>query len=341
MLITPDVTQVPLVIPKAAPKEMLSISQCGGKTKVRVNYSSLSIMQTCARKSYYFFEREFRSEHDSAATCFGGAIHKALEVFYTAPRSERNIPPKFNEYSDLMAFGTPAPSEHFLYRAVEAFAKAASPLSALPDSDKRSISTGIWLLQNYFRTYIDDPFEVLVDEHGPIVERTCSRIIHEDDSLIIELFGTIDVILKNVLTNVVLPCDHKTSSIVGNDFYNRLKPNHQYTGYFWLAKECLGIEGDGFLVNCLQVKARPLTARGSPPNFPRQVTSRSDHDVEEFKDALIDAVNTHLARKKSGKWPLSDVNSCSFYGGCTYLEVCSSPHEVREAILRNKYGKEA
>lgn len=337
MIITPDVSQVPLVIPKKEPKEMLTITESNGTTKVRINYSSLSIIQTCARKAFYKLDQGLVGENESPATLFGSAIHKALEIFYSEPRENRNIPPGFKEAAAMMAYGHQAPSDHFLYRAILGFVEKAQPLQALPETDKRSIANGIWILTHYFETYIDDPFEVLIDESGPITERQCEMVLHTEPGLEITLFGTVDVILKNMRTNVTLACDHKTSSVVGPDFYNRLKPNHQYTGYMLLARECLGIQGDGFLVNCVQVKPKPLTARGTPPHFPRQVTSRSEHDIEEFKQALVGGVKDYLRWKETGVWPLGNVDSCSFWGGCEFLPVCSAPVEVRQSILDNKY----
>lgn len=337
MIINPDVTRVPLAIERSQSKEMLTITKVGGQTHVRVNYSSLSVMQECPRKSFYQFEMGLKSRTEGPATIFGNAIHKALEVFYIEPREGRNIPPNFKEHSDLMAHGHDAPLDHFLYRSVKAFVDYGQPLKPLPDTDKRSLWAGVWLLQNYFRNYISDPFVVFCDEAGPVIERRCEFVVYETPELKISLFGTLDAILRNDQTGVILPTDHKTSSIVGNDFYNRLKPNHQYSGYALLAKKSLGIEGDGFLVNCLQVKSRPLTTRGTPPDFPRQVTRRSEKDLAEFVDTLVAYVKQYLHWKELNLWPMGSVNVCTYFGGCPYLEVCGAPHEIRDAIIENKF----
>lgn len=338
MLITPNVTQVPPRIARKDNKEMLSVWQESGKTHVKINYSSLSIIQTCARKAYYSLDQGLVSEYDSPAVVFGSAIHAALERFYKEPRGNRSIPRDFVETSDLMAHGHDDPEQtHFLYDCIREFLKAAEPLSALPPTDKRSLPNGVWILQEYFNTYIDDPFEVYMDKDGPVTERRCEATLYEDDELKIILFGTVDVILQNMQTNVVLAADHKTSSMVGQDFYNRLKPNHQYTGYMWLAQECLGIKGNGFMVNCIQVKPRPKTARGAAPHFPRQVTSRSEEDIQEFKDAVVSGVQDFLRWKQTDRWPIGSVDSCAFWGGCQYLEVCGAPHKVRDAIIENKF----
>lgn len=340
MNITPDLSRLPLAIaPKGDEKEMLSVFPEGGKTVVKINYSSLSVIQECGRKADYSLIRKLKGKQDSPALIFGTAVHKALEVFYIAPREVRKMPRDFEENAGLMAYGHPAPSEELLYSCIGAFVKGAEALRGLPDTDKRSLASGVWMLCHYFKTYIDDPWEVFVDSEGPVVERRCEAVLFEDDSLKIILHGTIDVVLRNAQNGAVLPADHKTSSVVGSDFYNRLKPNPQYSGYFWLAKESLGITGDGFLVNCVEVKSKPLTARGGPPKFPRQVTDRSEADIAEFKQQVISYTKQFLRWREEGFYPQGSVSICANYGGCQYLEVCRAPENIRETIIENKFSE--
>lgn len=336
-VVLPDFSEVIPVIERENIKEMLTVTRDGSVTTVKINSSSLSLIQSCPRKSYYVLHRKLRSISESPALIFGSAMHKALEVFYSHPYAKRTIPAKFKEYSDMMAFGKPAPEPHFLYDAISAFVAAAQPLSALPDTDKRSVTNGIWILQEYFKTYIHDPYEVYCDESGPVTERTGELLIHDEPHLKIILFGTIDVVLKNLSDQRVLPSDHKTTSQVGTDFFNRLKPNHQYTGYVLLTQKVLGLTASEFLVNAVQVKARPVTARGSGPHFTRQVTTRSDFDIEEFKDSVFEAVNNYLRWEATGKWPLGTVDACAMWGGCSFLQICSAPQNLREHLLSAKF----
>ena len=83
----------PALSPAAVPKEMLSTSVLAdGRTKVRINFSSLSIMQECWRKTEYSLVRGLRSNLESPATLFGSAIHKGLEEFYLSPKQDRELP---------------------------------------------------------------------------------------------------------------------------------------------------------------------------------------------------------------------------------------------------------
>lgn len=335
-IINPQLEEAVVLLPKT-PKEMLSVSQLdSGKTLVRINSSSLSIIQECMRKSHYSLNERWIGQNESPATLFGSAIHKALEVFYLGDPAARVLP-KYDEVEPL-AYGAPA-GDGLIQKAIAAFVEKAKPLEALPPEDKRSIPNGVWILWHYFKSFIDDPYVALIDEAGrPFVERTFTFTLYEDETLRIDYFGTIDLIVKHQTTEDVLVCDHKTSSIVGVDFYNRLKPNAQYAGYLLGAKS-MGVSASGFLVNCLQVKAKPKTSRGEPPHFPRQVTTRDEEDFMEFRESVVAATQNYLRGRQSGVWPLGHINACAQYGGCTYLEVCAAPPALRENILKAKFNK--
>lgn len=343
--ISPDFSECSPEIPRLDTKKMLTITRNGGQTVVEINSSSLGIIQSCGRKSYYTLKRGMQGRNGSPPLVFGHAIHKALEVFYSHPSRVRTIPVRFNEKSDLLVhqdlrtvIDTVGASNHFLFDAIAAFLKDAEPLRMLPDTDKRSLASGVYILQNYFKTYINDPYVVYSDANGPVSERTFSTPLYEDPLLKVILFGTIDVVLKSEVTGEILPADHKTSSVLGSDFFNRLKPNHQYTGYLLGAQKVLGLSTESFMVNALQVKARPLTARGSAPMFTRQITTRSPHDMVEFTQAVLFAVRSYLLWEETQAWPLGPVGECASFGGCQYLKVCSAPSELRENLLEDAFN---
>src|SRR3990167_11384 len=209
--IVPDFTEVAPVI--AAPKdlkEMLSVSKDeGGRTVVKINSSSLSLIQTCARKSFYKLHQNLRAKTESPALTAGKAIHKALEIFYSHGSRERTMPVRFKENVALQAYGQ-LPQDvidsHYFYSAVTEMMKVAEPLRALPESDKRSIPNLAWLLTRYFEVYLLDPYVAHLDADGkPYVERRFEFELYADQSLVVIVFGTIDIVLRNEATNVLLP----------------------------------------------------------------------------------------------------------------------------------------
>lgn len=340
MLVELDPVGLGLAVAKT-PKEMLRVEIVEGKTKVRINSSSLSILQTCPRKAYYSLERKISPKQEASATLFGSAIHAALETFYSANKSERILPPNMNKTLELMAFGATSDTENdfLVYRATRKFIDRAEPLKSLPPEDKRSLANGVWILGHYFNSWIDDPYTVYVDKDGPFTERTLEAALYSNNNLEITLFGTIDVVMQNTANDELLVADHKTSSIVGKDFYNRLKPNHQYTGYLWLANKVLGLDLDRFMVNCIEVKSKGVTGRAAKPNFPRQITTRTQEDFREFEQTVLYYVEQYLYWRKTNFFPVGPVDACANYGACTYLNVCSSPQSIRENIISAEYNQ--
>lgn len=337
--LTPDFSQSARLDAPQPPKEMLTVARDGAQTLVKINASSLNIIQTCPRKAQYELHDRWVAKAGSPALIDGQAKHKALEVFYKHPKSERNFPRDFYDVAPLIAHGYAPPEPHFLYDALKAFVAIGEPLRNLPDSDKRSLASGIWVLGHYFRTYLHDPYVIYSDDAGPCAERTCEHTLYEDKTLRIVLFGTIDIVLRNEVTGDILAADHKTTSQMGRDFFNRIKPNSQYTGYVWLAQKCLGLKTENFMVNGLETKATPKTSRGSPPAFTRQITCRTAEDFVEFTDVVVWAVNSYLKWLRQNRWPLGSVDACAMWGGCTFLDVCSAPNALRKNILDAKYTR--
>lgn len=298
-----------LKLPTRPKKRMLSVHEENGQTIVHINYSSLEILQTCKRKAYYALNRQLVSNEENQATLFGSAIHKGLEVWYSQPRKSRNI--------EL---------------AISAFNEVSNPLRSLDLGDKRHPYNGEKILNTYFAKYADDPFEILSDSQGPLVERSFEFVLYEEPNLKVIYFGTIDAILRNVETNTILVCDHKTTSSLGSEFYNRIKPNHQYTGYIMGAKFALGIDTDLFLVNGLQVAKTKV-------DLARQVTQRTSEDFEELKGAVRWAVSDYLNAEKIGFWPQNSPNPCSMYGSCQYRSVCEVPTVIKENVLNALFNK--
>ena len=290
-------------------KRMLEVHEAPNSDNivVSINSSSLDVIQTCKRKTYYFIERQIRSEAESPTTLFGTAIHKGLETWYLSRDEDA---------------------------AIEAFKHASKALVSLHDKDKRHPNNGITILKNYFNVYRNDPFEIVSDDKGPLIERDFEALftefIFKRKIVTVNLFGRIDCILRNRDTDEIFVCDHKTTSSLGQQFYQRISPNFQYTTYLWAAQKVLGLNTNRFLVNGIQVAK-------TKSDLARQFTTRDDTDYSELKIAIVSAVTDYLANRLSGEWPMNAPGPCTNWGGCQYREVCSVPPSVRESLLKNLF----
>jgi hypothetical protein len=214
-----------------------------------------------------------------------------------------------------------------------AFLRIAEPLGALPETDKRSRLNGLAVLDNYFDHYANDAYTVLSDDLGPICERKFEMTLSEDATSRIVFFGTIDSVLIDEVTTTILVCDHKTTSVLGTDFYNRLRPNFQYVGYVLAAQKVLGLETNLFMSNGIQVAK---TVKG----LARQVVTITDEDFVEFRQSIEWYVAAYHEARTRGIWPMSAPNPCVMWGSCTYRAVCEVPAALRESVIKSLYDNE-
>lgn len=306
-----------------------------GRTRVEINFSSLSLINDCLRKAQYSLLQGYKSNVEADATLLGKGIHKALEHWYSLPSHLRQLTDAENDLANtLIASPLNAKSEPYetALDSINEFVKTCQPLRWLGDTDKRSINNGIKILKAYFKHYQDDVLEILKDEYGkPYLERECEYVIHEDSEKVIVVFGTVDVIFRNVISGNILPGDHKTTAALGDQFYKRIKPNHQYTMYILLCREVLGLDVSDFLVNGIQVAKTKC-------EFARQVTNRGEEDFIELKMAILETVERILKAQETGNFPQSAPQSCTNYGACAYIDVCGAPSKLRDTILKSKYS---
>lgn len=315
------------------PKEMISLRFEGDKAFVKMNFSSFDIISTCKRKALYSLQRKLIKQEDSPALTFGTAIHAALETWYTKEQKERkaSIGACDDTQANMLGNGGWLPhGDCARCTAVESFIKASEPLKHL-QNDKRSQENGIAILNNYFDHYLDDPFNTLSDAFGaPFCERKFSLELFDSPQLNLVFFGTVDMILKNEETGAILVVDHKTTSALGNDFYNRVRPNFQFTGYVLGAQKALSLDTNLFMSNGIQVAK---TVKG----LARQVTQISAEDIEEFTQSMVYIAKQYVECVKSEVWPMTAPNPCTLYGSCAYRNICEVPSKLKENVIQAMY----
>lgn len=231
-----------------------------------------------------------------------------------------------------MAFGFELDQEREgAAESIRQFCMKALPLLHIGEKDKRTIENGVKILKAYFKHYENDGLHVMKDANGELlIERSLNFPMLSLDNCDVHYFGTVDAILEHQESKMVYIADHKTTSALGEEFYNRIKPNHQYTGYVMAAQKVLGINTNKFMVNGIQVAK-------TKSEFARQVTERNEEDFKELELAVKNAVATYLVSYEDHQWPMHAPNPCSNYGGCQYLNVCNSPESIRENIIKSKW----
>lgn len=327
-----------LPMPERAPKEMLSLRKLpDGRTEIRINHSSYTLLSLCKRKAHYALGRGLINSSESPATLFGSAIHAALEVWYTSPRSSRRKGSSLcdDSVANMEAGLEPLPHGRCVRCAAMArFLEVAQPLSGLEPSDKRSRRNGTHILDGYFSHYADDPYVVLSDNIGPIAERRVELLLADESDSRVVFFGTIDCVLKDESTGQIIITDHKTTSALGQEFMQRISPNFQYTGYTKAFRSAYPEHNTRtFMSNGILVAKTKQT-------FLRQLTEVSDELMEEWRISLLDTAYDWWARVQAeGPFPMNSPEPCTHFGGCQYRALCENPASVRESIIQAQYAQ--
>ncbi len=322
--------------PQTDKKRMLDWSEENGKMKISLNFSSLDLIQTCKRKAFYALEMRLKSKFPQEALIFGKAVHSAMEVWYCTSRDQRQRSSgACDDTQAQMLQGGEFKSHGSCPRcsAVFAFLQTGQELGDLDASDKRSLANGVDILNNYFDERIKDPYQVLTDSKGPLIERSCEIKLFSSDTLDVYFHGTIDMIVVDSLTSQIIICDHKTTSALGKEFFNKIKPNFQNTGYYLLAKEVLDVKADLFMINGIQVAKLKRDSN-------KQFVKIDGWEIEEFFLAIHRACLEYQECLKSAQWPMTAPGPCSNYGGCLYHDLCDIPPSLRENVMKMSYIKE-
>lgn len=333
-----DPIRLERVLPVREAKEMLGLKRAqDGKLELRMNHSSYSLISLCKRKAHYALDLGLTSRNESPATLFGRAIHSALEVWYTAsPDNRKRGSAACDDSFALMESGQ-APTTHgrcVRCSAAYAFLQIARPLEALDSSDKRSLRNGLTILDSYFDTYADDPFVILTDDVGPLCERMLTFTVAEDAELRVVFFGTLDAVLQNTQTGQVILCDHKTTSALGQDFLQRIRPNWQYVSYV-----------AAFRANYPQYDTRSFMSNGilvakTKTGFARQFCQVDDGLISDWREAFLDLAHDWVRRSwkaERGPFPMNAPDPCTQWGGCQFRTICETPGQLRESVIKASY----
>ena len=198
-----------------------------------------------------------------------------------------------------------------------------------PDDTKRTLVMGEWILRNYAEKYAAEPFKVIATEQTfeldlPNGNKHTGRI-----DKIIDWDGAIYVM------------DHKTTSQLGPQFFNKFKPNLQMSGYVWAARRlgftnCSGILVDGILVasGLLEASRR---ARLTP--LARDISTRSEEELKEWEHTVLEIHDDIGECEGSGVWT-PNFDACCDYGECPYRRICVEDGEVREKVIGMDFIKE-
>jgi hypothetical protein len=186
------------------------------------------------------------------------------------------------------------------------------------------MSLGLEVIEEVVRAFVEYTTYTANDGWDNIlsVEETASKILYENDDMIILYQGKIDLILS-ISNCPLLPVDHKSSS-------RRQKPHYlsnQFQGYCWLLSS-----EEQSVNNIIINKIGFQKTLKDNEKFERHTLSYPPDILEEWKEISTYYLIKYIKDGELGFYP-PNYTSCDKYSGCIFNDVCRKSKDVREYKL--------
>lgn len=198
----------------------------------------------------------------------------------------------------------------------------------------KTLSSALATLQAYFREWPldEDPIQIHTHNGAPCIEFSGALPIpgsrHPDTGEPILYAGRFDLIGDYQHSQWGL--DDKTTSIDPNSdsWRNQWKLRSQFTGYTWLSRE-YGMHLKGFIVRGMGVQKADIKLGWAlaprPPWMIDAWLAQLSYDVSRMCEQYHDLqYNARLSPPHA--FPQSFDHACADFGGCSFLDLCSSEH---------------
>lgn len=286
------------------------------------------MFQTCPAKFDLRILNEWTGRRKSAALGFGGALHQGLKVWYRGGG-----------------------------RAAAITSIAEVWPQGLPTDDWRTKEKCMSVMLEYMKEYPVETFKILGAPESPMVEQTftlptgkyldciiCGGQSDPDNPGFcsaphpleeIEYGGIFDGGVE-FTNNFVF--EHKTTTMMGKPphswFFQQFKPNNQVTGYIWALGQLTGQRVGGAIINAIGLY------KSSATRFAREITTRSDEDIESWLDNVRATCQMIKDCERRGHWP-KHTGSCTMYGKCEFHDVhVLGAVKEQEKFLEQQYIKQ-
>ncbi len=263
---------------------------------------------------------------------FGSAIHLALEYRYKTYQ-HRSVDDAY--YNEVATHLTQFFDEH-----------------QVPSEDWRNLNWCMKLLRKYNEKYDIEQFNLLKDhEDKPMVELSFALPLYtyhgpyRGVTMNIPIIYTGRIDLPVSIDGSIFITDHKTTSMMGQMFWDQQRRSSQQKGYVWAFQNLTGIKVDGYQINGIRTKEPPQyvqagvkgTGKYTTENWWNETFQRERFiikpgDTEEWKANTIALLENFFHKYNQNYLPMM-TTWCSHYGRCAYYDVCQLDASDRDFFL--------
>ena len=183
----------------------------------------------------------------------------------------------------------------------------------------------VWRAEEYW----EDTIKIATMPDGtPALEQRFEVPISDDG---LRFSGRIDKVAE--LNNELYLVDTKTTKASLSDYYfNGFAPNNQIYAYLWAAKNILGLEIAGFIIDAVQTGVNFC-------RFNRAVFKVPSPIIKEWYDDAIHKLSLAKIYADKDYYP-ADFTACGNYGGCKYREICNESPDHRHKVVEELFERE-
>lgn len=258
--------------------------------------------RACPVKAKYSMVEHWKpkgtSVHLHAGACFAHGLEVTRRAFYIEHRSAE----------DSVALGVNA-----------CFSQYGS-FECPPDSGKSAVRTA-GALEYYFSTYplgtdpaipaqLGDRLGIEFSFAVPLLD-----VLHPVSGDPIIYCGRADMIADFAGARYI--CDEKTTSALGSTWARKWDMRSQFTGYCYAAAE------HGY--PCSGVLVRGIAILKTKYDCAQAITYRPDWQIKRWREQVARDIERAKVMWESGVWDYNLDSACTEYGGCDFLQCCTSP----------------
>lgn len=293
-----------------------------GVFNFRCDNSTLEKFQYCQREGqYYVWER--RTGATTSALNLGSALHNAWELLYLHGFSH-----------DTLELCQQKIIDHY---------------NLFPITDEwRTCEFALNVIQRYYEHYSDSETLLPITHNGNLFVENAFEIkmgeIEVNDTIICPIagptfvkklmiywIGKIDIATS--FMGGVWALDHKTTSRLGNTFWDKFQISSQMLGYNWALWKILGELPKGVILNVAAL--RKPTKTGKCVEFMRQTYPYTEEQILEWKEDTLTSISDFISSSIRNYFPPSKCNCIRVYGKCGYFDVCSLAKSSRKLMLKS------
>lgn len=282
-----------------------------------VDATMLVTGKACMRRMYHSSFQHLKPATVSIDLHAGGAFAQGIQTVRELHWGDADTPPL--EDFDLC-----------LAKGLEAMAKYWGDYEA-PEGHQKSYDRMAGALVDYFREYgiKTDPIKPHIGANGkPAVEYTFAvplDIPHPETGDPILYAGRFD--LLGHYNNMLAIVDEKTTKQLGASWVRQWNLRSQFLGYSWALQQ-VGLKPQICIIRGVAILKTKYTHAQAIISYPDWQINRWAQQMHQDVRRFIRAWEAHNTGDRLA-FGYDYGDACSSYGGCSYMDLCTSPNPDR------------